>query len=290
MTIHSINEKIHLESGGRQRKYRIFVPASTEHVVSWPLLFMLHGEGGTADHAVKGYGWVEKATKESFIVVFPEATPLDPDKRPNFVANPTAWNDLEGGTRTVDDIAFLRAVIDDVSRKFPIDPKRIYFTGFSRGATMSFTIGVVLSEIVAAIAAVTGYLRVDNPKPARPMSLLLITGSADPVNPLNGGMGKKNPWHSAEVKRPPLKQAAEVWAQLIGADPNNPSIEEQGGVKTFHYGPGTTGKEVIYKIVEGQGHEWPGVPRAVPEELTGKTVMSFNANDVIWDFLKDQRL
>jgi hypothetical protein len=39
---------------------------------------MLHGRGGTSVSAARDFGWIEKADKQQFIVVFPQALPVDP--------------------------------------------------------------------------------------------------------------------------------------------------------------------------------------------------------------------
>ncbi len=88
-----------------------------------------------------------------------------------------------------DDIGFLRALIGSVQSEYGTDPRRVYVAGMSNGAMMSLRVACQMPE-VAAVAAVSGGLPVrwkDNCKPAHPVSVLGIDGTADPIVPYNGG-------------------------------------------------------------------------------------------------------
>ena len=54
------------------------------------------------------------------------------------------------------DVAFIAALIDHLIKKFNADPKRVYATGMSNGAMMSYRLGCELSGKIAAIAPVAG--------------------------------------------------------------------------------------------------------------------------------------
>jgi hypothetical protein len=62
---------------------------------------------------------------------------------PNGSRSPSDDHRLERGTRSWDgtgakDIGYLDAVIDDMSAKYPVDPKRIYVGGISNGGYMAY--------------------------------------------------------------------------------------------------------------------------------------------------------
>ncbi len=274
-----------LELQGMSRKYLIHVPHSYKGE-EIPLVLFLHGAGGNSEGAAKKYGWTRKADEESFIVVFPEATPLDLTKPSHFRTNPNVWNSgLPHVKKSVDDIAYLRKVIEDVSKRYKVDPRRVYMTGFSSGASMTFRAGIELSDILTAIAPVSGHLMVEHPKPKRTMSMMLIVGDADPLNPIDGGPAK-NPWTPHLVNKPPMIASVLDWLKLLNIAPTQKTVEKKGGVTFTRYGPNGKGQEVEYIVVAGQGHEWPGGERALPEKLTGKEMNTLNATDTIWQFFK----
>jgi polyhydroxybutyrate depolymerase len=109
----------------------------------------------------------DKSEEAGFLAVFPNAIRPFPSKLVNFRPNPQVWNDGSGrgysGKRDVDDVGFIDTMIDDLSIWFSVDPQRIYVTGFSNGASMSFRLGVELSESIAGIAPVAGYFWLENP-------------------------------------------------------------------------------------------------------------------------------
>jgi polyhydroxybutyrate depolymerase len=177
---------------GVNRRYVIHVPPSYNHAKQWPIVVVFHGGGGTAKAVMRETGWAEKADEGNFLSVFPEGSSPNPSRPARFRDNPQTWNDGSGrfnvgaAERKVDDIGFVRAL--------PVDSQRIFVTGFSNGASMTFKIGRELADRVAAIAPVAGAdWAADSPNLARPISLLYITGTADPLNPIDGGVVKIGP-------------------------------------------------------------------------------------------------
>src|SRR5437773_1561304 len=67
----------------------------------------------------------------------------------------------------VDDVGFLKAVIDRVSKQLPVDQKRIYIAGFSDGGRMAYHAACQLSSTIAAIGVVSGSLLDDHCSPAK---------------------------------------------------------------------------------------------------------------------------
>src|SRR5262245_41490165 len=135
---------------GVTRQYLLHVPpakaGSKSAKTRRPVVVMFHGAGGNARSAMKETGWVAKADAEGFIAVFPEGTAPDPAKPGRFVGNPQTWNDGSGRLNVgaaqakVDDLAFMRALLDDLAKRPDVDTQRIYVTGFSNGASMSFLV------------------------------------------------------------------------------------------------------------------------------------------------------
>lgn len=276
---------------GLERTYLLHVPADFKSPS--PLVIMLHGGGGTARAASWETEWAAKAEKEGFLVVFPNALARDPGKPSSFAGNPQLWNDGSNrfypGQKAADDVAFIAALLDDLSARFALDPGRVFVTGFSNGASMSFRLGAALPDRIAAIAPVAGALWFDPPRFQHPVSMCYITGTEDPLNLIEGGVPKLATGAHDRVRakpKPPVRDSIMKWAGALGCPAAAAVTSEAGGVRTETYSPCPGSAEVVYIEVEGLGHTWPGGRSILPEVMVGKTSNKIRANDVIWAFFQ----
>lgn len=284
--LHPGEHALDFELHGFKRNAIVYIPNAVTRQKLLPVVLFIHGAGGNANHTSKNYGWEQKAESEGFIAVFPEALPLHPEKPAEFKTNPRLWED--GSNRFPnrhDDMAYFEMLLQELSSKAPVDPKRIFSTGFSNGASMTFRLGIEMSDVFAAIAPVSGHLWIKHPHPKRAMSLMFIVGADDPLNPLNGGEAS-NPWTMHKNYRQPMFESVKEWLKVIQATELQSTEKVEGNVITIHYGPGKTGAELFFIIIKGQGHEWPGAQRALPLSITGPSIKSIDATDVIWRFFK----
>lgn len=287
---HSLSLKV----GDLNRRYIVQVPPSYDGKKPVPVVLIFHGGGGTARGAMRETGWAQKADKEGFLAVFPEATPPDPTKPSRFGSNGQIWNDGSGrwhaGERNVPDVAFINAMMDDLIARFAVDRRRICATGFSNGASMTFRVGAELSARIAAIATFAGALRIEQPKLDRPVSLYHITGDADPTNPLEGGTPKfANGVASRDMallRNPPTREFVATWARLLDCQAEPKPAPASPGVTTLIYSGGREGAEVRYTIIKDHGHIWPGGVNQLPESMVGKASDKFKATDAIWEFFE----
>lgn len=265
------------------RNYVLHVPRGYQQTKPLPLLVLLHGAGGTGDSTLNDYGWAAKADEQNFIVAAPNALPVKLGKSPSFAGNPQFWGDgSERGAQVrgaIDDTGFISAVIDDVSRRYAIDTKRIYMTGHSNGASMTFHASVPLCQRIAAIAPVMGQYWDAVQGSNCGLSMLYIGGSADPLNPLNGG-DSKDPWGTITVKQP-MRVSADKWARQAGCSGANETTAN--GLTTIRYNCAQN-TEVLFQIIDGQGHGWPGVTARLPQFILGPSVNTLNATNAIWEF------
>lgn len=292
-TANSGDRVISIRVGTLERYYTVHVPPGYDGKKSMPIVIMLHGGGGTGKAAATETGWGAKADEAGFLAVFPDAMPPDPTKRSHFSRNPQLWNDgserFYSGQKSVDDVGFLNAMLDDLLARFTVDQRRIYVVGFSNGASMSFRIGAELSERIAAIAPVAGALWVDPPTLNRPVAMIYITGTADPLNLIEGGVPKLATGGSDKVRakpKPPVRDSILKWSKAIGCPATPRDTSEANGVRTEIYGSGDDGAEVVYITVEGLGHTWAGGKSLLPEFMVGKRSDRINATDIIWGFFK----
>jgi polyhydroxybutyrate depolymerase len=184
-----------------------------------------------------------------------------------------------------DDVAFLAALMDHVERQFVVDPRRIYATGFSNGAAMTFLLATELSTRLAAIAPVAGRCRLEAPTLERPLPTLYLIGRDDPLAPLAGG-DVKSPWTGQTEKKPPVRETLEKWVKAIGAQTQAEVIEDRDGVTIARNAPRKDGAELLVYTIDGLGHHWPGGKGRLSEEIGGKPSKRINATDLTWEFFR----
>jgi len=287
--------KLTLTVENLKRTYIVHVPSSNKAETPTPLVIMLHGGGGTAKAAIRQTGWTEIADEVGFLAVFPNAMARDPSQRSSFAWNPQLWNDGSNrfypNQKKIDDIRFISALLDDLSTRFIIDKRRVFVTGFSNGASMSFLVGAQLSDRVVAIAPVAGACWIEPAGLKRPVSMLYITGKADPLNLIEGGVPKLATGVSDKIRakpKPPVRESIMKWVKALECSTTPKSISDVNGVHTETYGFCNNNAEVVYIAVEGLGHTWAGGLSLLPERWVGKTSNKINATNIIWDFFLTQ--
>jgi polyhydroxybutyrate depolymerase len=168
---------------GIERTATLYVPPAAQPGPR-PLAISLHGLHQDTKSLRRWLPLDRIADREGFVVAYPVAIDLRWSYgRPVVAPMPAIGNE------PVDDVGFIRQMIDDLIARKIADPKRIYVTGMSRGGLMSFTVACALADRVAAaaplITPMTEYQR-ENCKPARIMPLLVVAGTADPSQLFNG--------------------------------------------------------------------------------------------------------
>lgn len=270
-----------IEVRGVERNYLLHLPASYDSGKAVPLVLVFHGGRGSGKRAAQLTGFNELADRKGFIVAYPDG--LDGH-----------WNDgrpqPSGEPPAADDVAFIATLINHLGTMFSIDPKRIYATGISNGAIFAQRLACELPDKFAAIAPVAGTLAKDFAaahKPARPVSVLMIHGTADEFVPYNGGQVR------GDIHGQVLS-AADTVSLWLSADRCDPKTCQQSTMESRSDGTtrvqcqtwiGTAGATVSLYTIEGGGHTWPGarLPRLAGRVL-GPTSQDFNATAVIWDF------
>lgn len=152
-----------------------------------PLVIVLHGNTQTGADMAARTSWPAVAKRERFAVVFPDGLNR-------------AWADLRPNTKRAgrappdgtDDVGFIVALIGKFVADGAADPKRIYVTGLSNGGAMTMTLICARAELFAAAASIIINLTDDMAKachPSKPVPMLMINGTADPLIPYQGGRG-----------------------------------------------------------------------------------------------------
>lgn len=260
-----------LLSGGRQRKYRLYRPSGLGRAGSVPLVVFLHGGFGSGAQAEYAYGWDDAADRHGFVVAYPDGIGR-------------SWNAGAccGPARQegIDDVGFLRALVEQVGAAERIDPDRVFCTGISNGAMMAYRAACQLPRLFAAIGPVAGTMVCSCPGPA-PTSVLHIHGLDDAMVPFAGGLTRQ----SLVAPHPPsVLSVLDVWRQAGGCGP--PRVIESKPVRTEIWsGPGV---EVALTTIAGAGHQWPGgrpaAPRVARLFRLDPPSGAMNATESLWSF------
>ena len=275
-----------LTVGGHTREYAVHVPAGTG-TTPLPLVVQLHGGGGNDVNIESQTGFYDLADKDHFLVVSPNGTGGPLGKLLTWNAG---WCCGQALNKQVDDVAFIGAVLDDLEAHYPVDPRRIYVTGFSNGAMMTYRLGCALAGRIAAIAPVSGALDYDGCAPARPLPVLAIHGTADQNVPYDGGKGTDEghrfPGQKDRVDRS-VADSVGFWLKADGC-PGEGAQQSSGSLKRTTYAPCSDGSEVVLDTIVGGGHAWPGGARIRPRAQEPSDALDAKAE--IWAFFSRHEL
>lgn len=268
---------------GRTRIYNVYAPSDYSSQRPLPVVVMLHGAGATGTGVIAETAWSKKAEQQGFLAVFPDAVRADPSTPPGFLTNPQLWNDGSSRGQSflsgVDDVKFLDLLLADLAKKYTVDAKAVFLTGFSNGASLTFRAAALLPDRFAAIAPVAGpYWSLPATPSRRPrVPTLFIVGTADPFNPLDGGP-ISHPWGS--FTQPPLLDGLREWAGLNGCEGGLEPAASRQGIRSL----ACASFPMRVYLVEGLGHMWPGGTPQFPASYIGTDPGTMPATDVIWEF------
>ncbi len=288
-------ERITLPRPEGERVYYLYRPPAGPNSRLTPagrhMVVFLHGTGGTAEWAADEARLPAFAAAAGFVLAVPEALRPDPTRPPKFLTNPPRWNDGSPAAApelqtSADDVGFLAAVIADAVGRGSADPARAGVVGFSNGAGMAFRFAAERADLLAAVVPVAGLCAVADPRPSRPVPTFYLIGDADPLIPLRGG-DVRLPWGNRLVRRPPVRATLEAWAAAVGCNPGSVVEQDDGGVRAEVF-PGATEFRAV--TVAGLGHHWPGGKGQLQPRIGGRPSDAVDANELVWEFVRRQRI
>jgi len=269
---------------GRQRHFRLYVPSTVRADEAAPLLIALHGGLGTSEQFAANSGFDELAEANGFIVLYPDGIRAVPE-RPGL----QTWN---GGyccgpaaRQNVDDVGYVRFLIDLLNGRFAIDATRVFAAGHSNGAIMAYRLACELSDRIVAIGVQAGSLGVDGCLPGEPVSVLHVHGLADTNHPVDGGTGTG----VSGVEFRSGRVAVRTLAGLDGCD-GGPSVEfvpSNPDLEATTWSNCESDAMVRLITVSGASHAWMGHAAAstAATALVGSPYPDFDASLAIWSFL-----
>lgn len=274
---------------GRSRNYLVHVPTAAGAGRALPVLFAFHGGGGNPGQFKRSAGIDAVAEREGFIAVYPAGTGLG-----RFLLTWNAGSACCGRALTldVDDVGFTRVVLNDLARRLRIDRSRVYATGHSNGAGMTYRLAVEAPNLFAAVAPVAGASMGISRRGARPIPLLHIHSVDDPRALYDGGLGPPFPGTDNRVEHRAVPDELAFWTDLNGCQ-DEPRVESrrEGGVD----GPGQSAERLVWSCrsgsptehwrLRGVGHGWPGATGRPNEELVGPHTNVISAAEEVWSFV-----
>ncbi len=232
-----------------------------------PLVLVLHGAGGSGAKFAEETGFAAAASRWHMIVVFPDGIGTDPEK--------LTWDahfccGLAVSEHT-DDVGFIMALIDRLTRELPIDKKRVYATGMSNGAMLSYQLAAAHPRRFAAIAPVSGTIggtsrdgeRFEIAMPDRPVPVMIIHGRKDPFVRFDGGTSTLV--SSPKRSNMSVAEALAFWSKADGCAPEPERTEPvPGQLRRVAFAECHGGSNVVLWEIEEGDHNWPASDMLFP--------------------------
>lgn len=186
----------------------VLIPSSYVPGTPAPLLILLHGYTSSGQQTESILQFAPIANERGMIYTFPDGTV-------DFVGN-RFWNATNACCNFfasgVDDVAYIRDLIQAISDELTVDPSQIFVTGHSNGGFMAYRFACDEAERVAAVVSVAGATFEDASActPSRPVRTLQIHGTNDGTINYNGGF--------TIATYPGAIETTETWASYNGCD------------------------------------------------------------------------
>jgi polyhydroxybutyrate depolymerase len=266
---------------GRKRTYEIHGPACSPADRALPLVVVLHGRLGDGHSNVALTHFDPVADAHGFLIVYPDGLHR-------------SWADGRQGTPSdkdgVDDVKFLSELIQKLVAESHADPRRVYVTGMSNGGFMTQRVACELAAQIAAagsVAATMGENIAASCHPEKPVPMMFMQGSKDPLVPIQGGsLGGGG--SRGEILS--LDAAAQKWVTLNACSQRAtrstlPDMANDGTTIIRETFSGCReGADVIVYTIENGGRTWPGGKQYLPAAFIGRTTRNIDASEALWEF------
>ena len=245
---------------GVNREYVLHVPDSYDDSFSVPVVLNFHGFSGDAYQYMNEADMRILSESQNFILIYPQG--LDLDGEPHWNACPNGGDNKSD----VDDFGFIETLIEEISSNYNIDLERIYAVGYSNGGMMAYGLANHKSELIAAVASVSGAMLDCTGPVSHPMPIIHLHGTDDLDLPYNGN----NNYNS-------VQNTLDYWINfnntnkepIVNFD-NNGEIE----IEHYVYDNGNNSVSVEHYKYIGGYHIW-----------FMSTFQGQNASELVWDFL-----
>ncbi|KAA1425709.1 alpha/beta hydrolase family esterase [Nocardioides antri] len=196
---------------GAEVEYLLHAPPAVERGRPLPLVLVFHGSPGSPEDMARLTRFDALADDEGFLVVYPSSVG-DPEE--------------------------VGALLDRLTDVWPVDTRRVYAAGFSRGASTTYVLAEDLSRRIAAFAPVSG-IQYGDFAPRSPVSLITFQGGRDEFASAFPAVNRQ-------------------WARGARCDqPSTTEVTVAGGPARRSVAQCAAGTEHVVYHVERMGHVWP---------------------------------
>ncbi len=237
-----------------------------------PLLLLLHSLGTSAADIESRTDWARFADARSVAWIAPDG-PVDALGRRFWDAGQSCCNFMGP---PVDHVAALRALLEDIVARHPIDRERVFVGGISNGGFMAHRLACEAPDLIRGVVSISGAGPLESIHCREPAGLrvLEVHGDADPMVGYGGGhlLGDPRLPQHASVQKTMTDWAARIGCQ---SDPSEgPALDI----------------EKRYPGAETKVSRYAGCERGRLELWTvkgGNHYLAFHdpAPDLIWQFL-----
>lgn len=277
------------------RKYIVYRPAGMTTVNA--VVTVLHGGGGLGlgvseigAHPLSVFRTI--ADNEKFLVIYPEGS-LDIQGNPGW--NDCRSDDISGSQG--DDITFLKQLNAKLVSELNINANKMYITGTSNGALMTYSYAFQFPETIKAIAISSGNLP-QFPESGLctngsnlPLPILITHGTSDPAMPANGGCVADIGGNCNRGKVISQTATINYWLQRNNLQSVTPIIStfnvntsDAGNVeKRVYNGP----KSLVYFVLNNAGHSVPSkTVYSNSSPASGVQNRDIEYAEEVWNFFK----
>ena len=245
---------------GISREYVLFIPDSYDGKSTVPLMLNFHGFGDYASNYLNTADMRSVAETDTFILVYPQGS---------CSGGSSHWNPCpkgEDNKSTADDLGFIEALISDISSKYEVDRTRIYAAGYSNGAMMAYGLANFKSNLIAAVASVSGAMLDCTGSTSHPMPIVHLHGTSDKVLPYHGS----SDYDSSQ-------STLDYWIDFNNTS-TSPTVttDNSGAIPIEHYvyGGGDNSVSVEHYKYIGGDHVW-----------FNATFQGQNTAELVWNFV-----
>lgn len=248
------------------RWYTLVIPTGYDHVQKRPLVLAFHpGNASMSDFYNALQGFRELAEEENWLMVFPNGSNTTDNRTSECLWNAVYCCGLPY-TLNVDDVGFVKKLVETLQRDYKVDEKRIYATGRSNGGMLLHRLGAELWDIFAAIApfAASAGGRFDDTSPeiilapSHPLPILLMHGLNDASVKYNGGLSSNGIRYDIS-----FEETAMLWVTNNGCDETVADTtifdSDEGRTWVVDFSSCQQGAQVMAITVENSGHQLPRV-------------------------------
>jgi len=277
------------------RKYLVYRPTGITTVNA--VVTVLHGGGGLGigvseigAHPLSFFRTI--ADNEKFLVVYPEGS-LDIQGNPGW--NDCRSDDISGSQG--DDIFFLKQLNSKLISELNINSSKMYLTGTSNGALMTYSYAFQFPETIKAIAISSGNLPqfpesgLCTNGSTLPLPILITHGTSDPAMPANGGCVADIGGNCNRGKVISQTATINYWLQRNGLQNVTPTItnfdintNDAGNVEKRVY---NGAKPLVYFVLNNAGHAVPSkTVYSNSSPTSGVQNRDIEYAEEVWNFFK----